>query len=676
MTANPPPHPHIRTDAYRPDIDGLRAVAVLGVVVFHLGLIGGGFAGVDIFFVISGFLITRILIGELSTGTFGAHSLARFFERRIRRILPALAAMCIAAFVASYLLLFPNDFKEFGRSLQSVAIFASNIHFQRKTGYFEGAAGDKPLLHTWSLGIEEQYYLLFPLALWLVWRWRGPLAASTLCFLVAAASLAYSNFAVETFPAAAFFSTPARIWELLTGSLLAMSQGHFPASRPLRETLAMAGALLIAWTFAMYSAATEFPGLGALAPVGGAALIIAAGGKGPTLVSRLLQTPPLVGIGLISYSVYLWHWPLFVFANYRFAPFPEQGAAAIYALLFATSLALGYVSWRFIEQPFRQRRLAPRQAHVFAAQAALTLAMVAAGALVSKLEGMPKRWPDDVVSILEPEVQSTTEPRRCATPVSAEFKNIRLCDGAGNAASSGMVLLWGDSHAVMLARSLAALATEDRPMLSAANPGCPPVLDAVLGGQGRSDRCRERNDKVLRYLEQHPHSVSTVVMAARWAFYAEGTRMPFEGGRGVVLGGGTPAEAPAVLKQQLQATVATLLKYVDNVVIIAPFPEFDRAVAASLARARAWNLPALEKQPMSVVSCRQKTAVEAIESAAGADPSRVRIASPLPYFCDATSCDYADANGMPFFGDNNHLNALGLVHIKKLLEETMAPPKG
>lgn len=190
---------------YRPDIDGIRAVAVLGVVAFHVDLLSGGYVGVDIFFVISGFLITQILADELSKGEFGFASLKQFFERRIRRIMPALVAVCATTYAMALAFLLPDDLKEFGRSLQGVALFASNYYFIRKTGYFDGSADEKPLLHTWSLAVEEQYYLLFPLALWVFWRLGGRRAAIFACIIVAAMSLAYSEYRLQSNATTAFF---------------------------------------------------------------------------------------------------------------------------------------------------------------------------------------------------------------------------------------------------------------------------------------------------------------------------------------------------------------------------------------------------------------------------------------------------------------------------------------
>ena len=668
-------HASTDSDAYRPDIDGLRAVAVLGVVAYHLGLCGGGFVGVDIFFVISGYLITRILIGELASGKLGASNLARFYERRVRRIMPALAVMCVVTYAAAMLWLFPEDLIEFGRSLQSVAVFISNIHFQRKTGYFDGAADEKPLLHTWSLAVEEQYYLLFPLALWMVWHWRGPAAAFAVCLIVALGSLAYAEIQVRSTPEIAFFSTPSRMWELLTGALLAMVREQLPATRVLRETMAVAGAVMVGWSYATYSSATSFPGLGAVVPVLGSALLIAAGAKDLTLVSRVLAAPVLVGIGLISYSVYLWHWPLMVFAKYRFAPLLEQDATTIPTLLFAASLLLGYLSWRFVEQPFRRPPLTRRSSsRTFAVQTALILVMVVAGVALSRLGGLSGRWPDDVLLILNQKAAAKgSELPNCRPARPERFEQIRVCKPAGSGSETAeAVLLWGDSHAAMLKDALVQYAGKEQAILSAVSPGCPPLADVVLNHRTRRDKCRSHNAAVLEYLAQVRPRVSIVILVARWTYYAGGARSAIERRQDVILGEGDGKDAPLVLQEKLTATLRSLLKHVDRIVLLAPFPESQRPVAVSIARAHAWGHPPITTEVPSAVTRRQASSLEALENAVRIDPLRIKLESPLSYFCDPQACDFAGADGRPLFTDTNHLSASGIARIAPLLESMLA----
>ncbi|NOT40687.1 MAG: acyltransferase, partial [Alphaproteobacteria bacterium] len=308
---SPSPHSEI---AYRPDVDGLRTIAVGTVILFHgkLGIFPGGFVGVDVFFVISGFLISSILLGEIAHGRF---SLAGFYERRIRRILPALITVLAAVMVAGALFFSPQDYVTLAKSAKAAALFYANFHFERQAGYFMPEAETQPLLHTWSLAVEEQFYLIAPLFLWAIARLqrRWQIAAVVAAFV---ASLAFSVWGTAQGDSSAFYLPYSRAFELLLGTMLAM--GLFPAFRSsvVAEAVGAAGLAMIAVAVLFFSASTPFPGYAALLPCVGAAFIIASGARHSTVVARLLSTPAMVFTGKISYSLYLWHWPIFVFAAY------------------------------------------------------------------------------------------------------------------------------------------------------------------------------------------------------------------------------------------------------------------------------------------------------------------------------------------------------------------------
>jgi len=282
--------------SYRPDVDGLRALAVLAVVLFHYRVPGfsGGFVGVDIFFVISGYLITGLIVKETAENRF---SLRRFYERRVRRIFPALFAMLAVATVAAALLFFPTSFERFGKSLLATAVFGSNFEFWREAGYFDVSADQKPLLHLWSIAVEEQFYLIFP-ALILLIGMRSKLKLIMAVATVFAASLAFSIWCIYHAHMAGYYLLPSRMWELMLGALLAIGRLHVPEKWKLHELAAAAGLVLIAYGAFRYSHATPFPGVAALAPCLGAALVIAAGeGAG---INRVLSLRPVVFVGLIS----------------------------------------------------------------------------------------------------------------------------------------------------------------------------------------------------------------------------------------------------------------------------------------------------------------------------------------------------------------------------------------
>lgn len=343
---------------YRPEIDGLRAIAVIPVILFHAGvqLFSGGFVGVDIFFVISGYLITTIILTELETSRF---SLLKFYERRARRILPALYVVMASCLPFAWLWLMPSDAKEFSNSVMAVLAFTSNIFFWQNSNYFDAGSDLKPLLHTWSLGVEEQFYVLFPIFLMLAWR-LGRKRIVGLLTILALLSLALAVYATSTKPVAAFFLLPTRGWELAMGSLIAFyldgkERDPFPSA--LQQILSLVGFGLIAGAALTLSKETPFPGFSALVPTVGAGLLIVFGSP-ETIVGRLLASRVFVGMGLVSYSAYLWHQPLLSFARHRsLTELDEMVIAGIIVLTFS----LAYVTWRYIETPFRRGNIVPKR---------------------------------------------------------------------------------------------------------------------------------------------------------------------------------------------------------------------------------------------------------------------------------------------------------------------------
>lgn len=335
---------------YRREIDGLRALAVLPVIFFHAGFetFSGGFVGVDMFFVISGYLITTIILAELEQGKF---SIVNFYERRARRILPALFFVMLVCIPFAWFWLLPSDMKDFSQSLVAVSFFASNILFWRESGYFDSAAELKPLLHTWSLAVEEQYYVLFPLFLMLFWPLGKRWILVTLG-LVFAASLAVAQWGAYSKPDAAFYLLPTRAWELLIGAFAAFylsKSNHKEFGKAASEFYGWLGVVLIIYAVFSYSKATPFPGFYALVPTLGTVLVILFATQ-QTTVGKFVGNKAFVGVGLISYSAYLWHQPLFSFARHRSLMEPSHFVFLILSIL---ALALAYFSWRFVEHPFR-----------------------------------------------------------------------------------------------------------------------------------------------------------------------------------------------------------------------------------------------------------------------------------------------------------------------------------
>lgn len=332
---------------YRAEVDGLRALAVVPVILFHAGIehFSGGFVGVDIFFVISGYLITTILIDDLNNNRF---SIVDFYERRARRILPALYFVMLSCIPFAWMWMIPSQLVEFSNSLVAVSLFVSNFLFWKESGYFESAAEEKPLLHTWSLAVEEQCYILFPIFLLLAWRY-GRERVFWMIVLPAVLSLVLGEYGARKFQAANFYLTPTRAWELFSGSIAAFIVQRRGVRK--NNVLSVIGLAAIIFSIFAYDESTPFPSVYTLVPVVGVVFLILFADKS-TLPAKILSNSLFVGIGLISYSAYLWHQPLFAFARIRSVETPSSN---LMLLLSVMSIVLAFFSWKYIEQPFRSK---------------------------------------------------------------------------------------------------------------------------------------------------------------------------------------------------------------------------------------------------------------------------------------------------------------------------------
>jgi len=371
---------------YRRDIDGLRALAVIPVVLFHAGFTGlsGGFVGVDIFFVISGYLISSIIIAELSKGTF---TIASFYERRARRILPALFFVILACLPLAWLYLLPSELVAFGKSLIAVPLFSSNILFWQSSGYFAQDAETITLLHTWSLAVEEQFYVFFPLVMIALWRF-GVKALLAGLLIIAVLSLVYTEYAWRHRADANFYLIFSRSWELLLGVFVGFYLYFTKRSLSLAvsQGLSLIGLVAILLSLVLLDKTYPFPSLYALIPTLGAAFIIAFCQQG-TFAYSLLSTRLLVGIGLVSYSTYLWHFPLFVYAKMIL----DEPSLTIMTLLGCLSIVLGFISWRFIEKPFRNKNNFKRK-HIFIMSFIASFIFILMGVTLVIIQGAEFRY--------------------------------------------------------------------------------------------------------------------------------------------------------------------------------------------------------------------------------------------------------------------------------------------
>ena len=553
--------------AYRADVDGLRAVAVLSVVLYHYGAawLPGGFTGVDVFFVISGFLITGILRREIESGEF---SLLAFYDRRIRRIFPALLVMLAVSLAAGWFLLMPGDYADLGGSAAFAALGFGNFFFFSNTGYFDQAADLQPLLHTWSLGVEEQFYLAWPVALWLSLRLvRSRKRFLGLFGIGLALAFAYAVGEVDINPKAAFYLPGPRAWELAVGAFIAFLpalKGRLPG-----ELASLGGAALVGWSLFGVDSKMAFPGVNAVYACLGAALLLWP--KQSTVIAKGLAARPMVWVGLISYSLYLWHWPVLVlYRHYTEGNWPGKTEIAA---LFAAALVISYLSWRFVERPFRKPRLAAWQTVGAGAAAACVVGL--AGHLTLEAEGIPARVGPETMAMSGLHVMWKWP---CKYRFVEELGGGNHCVFGADWKSAGKrAVLWGDSHAEHLAPLVAASA-KGSSLSVALVDSCP----ASLGGSVRRvwaqvpdfvQRCQDRRESVLRAV-RNGH-VDVLVLGASWNHLAKYVSSPMDDleGKALVLFG---------LRELLQDLAR--MPTPPRVILVDQFPNFSRdPVACELA---------------------------------------------------------------------------------------------
>lgn len=654
---------------YRPEIDGLRAVAVLAVVLFHAGAPGfaGGFVGVDIFFVISGFLITTIIAGQVERQSF---SFAGFYERRARRILPAFFVMLAFCCIVAPVVLMPEDYQAFVDSVVASVLFVANMLFARHYDYFGQAPIFDPLLHTWSLGVEEQFYIGLPILLVIVHRLR-PAWARGVVAILAVASLGLSIWLVQRQPMMAFYLAPMRAWELLLGSLLAL--GAVPAvhRRLLPGMLTAAGLVLLAGSILLLSEDLPFPGVNALYPCLGAALVIHGEGHGGSAVGRLLRLHWLVFVGLISYSLYLWHWPLLVFAKYYIIRplLPVETAGLV-----AAAFAMAVLSWRFVERPFRRSAGVLQRRAVFAAAGALMAMFVlvggigdragAAGVVTAFLRAGQERHP-----YRNPDIDRCLgglHTRQSRTVADVEAR--RLCPLGDAAAATPSFVLWGDSHAEALRAGVDAAARTRRVAgYFAGWADCPPALGVEVFELAEGNGCRRFNDAVLALLRDP--AITTVVLHARWARLFHGTKYPGElSARPLALQGNDGGTNEEVLARGLRATVDALERLGKRVVVIAGVPEVGIDVPSFLARAQYMRRDVQIDLHLADYMQRNAAVLRMVRNiSVGPD---VTVLYPHRFMCDTAICR-TSRDGRPLYHDDDHLSVDGALSLRPMLERML-----
>lgn len=582
------------------------------VVLYHAGVsvVSGGFVGVDVFFVISGFLITSLISQEITQGKFSIFS---FYERRARRILPVLFVVLAVTLVVGTVVLLPSDLHGLTRSAAASALFYSNIYFWKTSSYFAASAELKPLLHTWSLAVEEQYYIVFPALMLLIAR-AGASARRWLAVLLAA-SFGLSVWGVSRFPEATYYLLPTRGWELLLGAILALGIVPAPKQASVRELAGLAGLGMILWGALRFDATTAFPGAYALLPCFGATLVIWAG---TSRVNRLLGLRPLVFVGLISYSLYLWHWPVIVFARYQGYFF---GTTAQIAAVCLTSFGLAVLSWRFVETPFRTRSvLAARPLLLRAAGVGLASLLL----MALSLDHIRPQATAGTVAVEQGRAEARAAYGEGTCFFSSDAPLSAIDTGACLRTDPGKpdYLLIGDSFAAHLWPGLEANLS-DVNLRQLTFGGCPPLLTSM---SLREPGCRKVTEAVFSAVSRTHYDV--ILMSARWH----------------------PDDMAA-----LERTIRYLKPLADRIVLFGPIVEY-RA-----------NLPEILKdndRPHRVVAKYQIVPdVEDLRMENLAREYDLDYVSMIDLMCPGETCMIFDANRDPIQWDNGHLTPRASVQL-------------
>ena len=653
---------------YRPDVDGLRAIAVLSIVAFHFGseYVPGGFVGVDIFFVISGYLITGILLKGLASGSF---SFWDFYARRIRRIFPALIVVLVATWVTGWFVLLADEFSALGKQIAGSAVFAANFVFWREAGYFDIAAELKPLLHLWSLGVEEQFYVVWPVLLYLAWK--SGFNTLAVLVLIGLASFALNVSLVGGHPVATFYLPMPRFWELLLGGLLAHFERHEPrlprVGAFLRNAGALLGIALILCSIFGLDRTKTFPGWWALFPVVGASLLIF-GGRHAWINERVLAHRALVFVGLISYPLYLWHWPILSFARISE---PEGLPAGVLLFGVFLSFLLSWLTYRFVEIPIRSVRKVVRKTIAVACVAMVALGLL--GFATYENGGFAKREAAKASTSSNAWPAAFQYDARCVEALPALFPtfnaNSDFCIYDRQLASKGRTIaVLGDSHANFAYVGLAASLAPDYRFLHLGRGTCLPLLNIASYARNVDMTCQPLVNDILNFVSGSDE-VSSVVLGGFFNQYLDG-RIVIKS----TVPGRETLDASEVFEKALTDTVDLLLRKHKLVYVLRDVPELPFSPATCIVRkftfvhnqgCRASQAAYLEKDQ------RQRSIIDRLK----ARYPEIVILDPSAVLCDGNYC-YAKKNGTLLYRDSDHLNYNGAAMVGKNFAAEFGSAKG
>ena len=657
---------------YRAEIDGLRALAVLPVILFHAGFewFSGGFVGVDVFFVISGYLITTIIISEMAEGKF---SIVNFYERRARRILPALFFVMAACLPFAWLWLTPNDLKDFGQSLVAVSIFSSNILFWLESGYFDTAAELKPLLHTWSLAVEEQYYILFPIFLMLTWRLgiKWVLVLLSVVFLL---SLGVAQWSAYKYPSAAFFLLPARGWELLIGVFAAFYLKYNPhlKSHTLNQTLSLFGFGMIVYAIFAFDETTPFPSFYALIPtIGTGLLILCAVPK--TFIHKLLSLRFIVGIGLISYSAYLWHQPLLAFARHRIIG--DISDITLVGLCIA-SLLFAWISWRFIEAPFRNKKVFNRNAIMTYSLLGI-IGFSSLGIILHLNNGFSDRIKFSMEladSFKAPNYEGcfNVPPKNLNNELGIRDIESWGCKLGNREKENIDFIFFGDSHSIAPMNMINDLAYKnDLSIFYTGYGACIPFLNIHVNKKYQQEdrNCYDLNNKV-KDLASTNNEIKGIILMARWSYYTKGEYDRGVGRIALSKFGPYSEEVNRIaFKQGLLKTVNFYQKLNIPIYIFSQVPQQKvEAQSAYFRSSLANELLENSLRKLSIPS-NEFYDLEKFER-----EEFLKLSDEITYyyiakeFCDSKICSIGKPN-MSFYEDDDHISGIGAIKLEPFFKD-------
>ena len=648
---------------YRPELDGLRAISVMSVILYHMGMsqIGSGYAGVDVFFVISGFLIGGQIAKDRARGTF---TYWNFYARRALRILPALYLVIICSTIAGWFTMLPYEYRYFGGGALSALLSVSNFWFWELIDYFNPAAALDPLVHTWSLAVEEQFYLFAPLLFGLLWGF-GRKTLFIVLMAVAFVSFIIAIMTNSDSPMSAFYLLHARAWELLVGVLAALKSDKIRSFKSIAPLLSNVGLILTIAGLTLLPDDALWPGGWTLVPVTGAMLILLFGGE-KSLTRAILKLAPLRFIGLISYSAYLWHQPILSFLGIKNI-LPVDGISLLF--VFAAILVVSYLSWKLVEQPFRNNTLSLYFSRSALVLAACLITVFAIGGHLTK--GYPMRVPNEVHEVLK----SATFPdslHDCQlNRKQVEHMSLsEACEFGEDTAPS--VAVWGDSHAASISQPLGeALGDLGLSLKQFTLSSCQPIPNLLNFGQSRADQCAKFNSRVFSLL-LGSSEIQTIVMFATWDSY--------------FLNSGTPnmlgvsevddfysypiSQSPhlpdhtrtGIISNELQKVIINLTAVGKRIILVASLPRPDVSIPNYFAR-QVWNgapLPADVGYPVEIFELQSKSGRKILKEALSVSEvgNLVKMIDPADIFCDSSECALIK-DGKLLYIDGNHLSSYG-----------------